>query len=133
MSFSPVAVSEGGAKSLQSCDVSGELENPENTEDSENLGCLGDVLEGVLWREQVEKNRDEEGEDPHQVDHVQERDQEFKLEMMSSLLKLFWRVFYYSFNEINPFNKKSTLLKWEGEKFPFFILIRNKYFLIAWS
>ena len=48
MSFSPVAVSEGGAKSLQSCDVSGELENPENTEDSENLGCLGDVLEGVL-------------------------------------------------------------------------------------
>ena len=48
MSFSPVAVSEGGAKSLQSGDVSGELENPENTEDSENLGCLGDVLEGVL-------------------------------------------------------------------------------------
>ena len=82
-----MAVPEGCAKCLQAGDVSGELEDPENAENSEDLGRLGDVLEGVLGGEEVEENRDEEGEDPHQVDHVQERDQEFKLEMMSSLLK----------------------------------------------
>ena len=75
-----MAVSEGGAKRLQSSDVSGELEDPENPENSEDLGGLGDVLEGVLGGEQVEQDWDEEGEDPHQVDHVQEGDQEFKLE-----------------------------------------------------
>ena len=75
-----MAVSEGGAKRLQSSDVSGELEDPEDAENSEDLGGLGDVLEGVLGGEQVEQDWDEEGEDPHQVDHVQEGDQEFKLE-----------------------------------------------------
>ena len=75
-----MAVPEGCAKCLQAGDVSGELEDPENAENSEDLGRLGDVLEGVLGGEEVEENRDEEGEDSHQVNHVQERDQEFKLE-----------------------------------------------------
>ena len=75
-----MAVPEGGAKRLQSSDVSGELEDPEDPENSEDLGGLGDVLKGVLGGEQVEQDWDEEGEDPHQVDHVQEGDQEFKLE-----------------------------------------------------
>ena len=75
-----MAVPEGGAKCLQAGDMSGELEDPENAENSEDLGRLGDVLEGVLGGEEVEENRDEEGEDSHQVNHVQERDQEFKLE-----------------------------------------------------
>ena len=75
-----MAVPKGGAKCLQASDVSGELEDPENAENSEDLGRLGDVLEGVLGGEQVEEDRDEEGEDSHQVDHVQERDEEFKLE-----------------------------------------------------
>ena len=75
-----MAVPEGSTKCLQAGDVAGELEDSENAENSEDLGGLGDVLEGVLGGEEVEKNGDEEGEDSHQVDHVEERDQEFKLE-----------------------------------------------------
>ena len=56
-----MAVPEGGAKCLQAGDMSGELEDPENAENSEDLGRLGDVLEGVLGGEQVEEDRDEEG------------------------------------------------------------------------
>ena len=74
-----MAVPEGGAKCLPAGDMSGELEDPENAENSEDLGRLGDVLEGILGGKKVEEDRDEEGEDSHQVNHVQERDQEFKL------------------------------------------------------
>ena len=74
-----MTVAKCGAKGLQSSDVPGELENPEDPENPEDLGGLGDVLQGVLGGQEVEENRDEKGQDAHQVDHVQERDQEFKL------------------------------------------------------
>ena len=74
-----MTVPEGSTKCLQAGDVAGELEDSENAENSEDLGGLGDVLEGVLGGEEVEENGDEEGEDSHQVDHIQERYQELKL------------------------------------------------------
>ena len=75
-----MAVPQGRAKGLQASDVPGQLEDSQDSQNTENLGRLGDVLEGVGGGHHVEGHRDEEGEDSHQVDHVQERDQEFKLE-----------------------------------------------------
>ena len=74
-----MTVLQRGAQCLEAGDVSGELENPEDPENPEDLGGLGDVLQGVLGGQEVEENRDEKGQDAHQVDHVQERDQELKL------------------------------------------------------
>ena len=60
-----MAVAKCGAKGLQSSDVPGELENPEDPENPVDLGGLGDVLQGVLGGQEVEENRDEKGQDAH--------------------------------------------------------------------
>ena len=60
-----MTVAKCGAKGLQSSNVSGELENPKDPENPEDLGGLGDVLQGVLGGQEVEENRDEKGQDAH--------------------------------------------------------------------
>ena len=86
-SLTPVAVLQGGAQSLKTSNVPGELENPENPEDAKDLGRLGEVVEGVVGVEAVEDQGEEEGEDPKQVDHVQEGGQEVPLEKISVVKK----------------------------------------------
>ena len=76
-----MTVPECGAKSLQSSNVSREFENPENPEDPKDLRRLGKVLQGVVRVEVVEEERDVEGEDAKQVDHVQKSDREKELEI----------------------------------------------------
>ena len=49
----PVAIPESGAECLEPGDMSRQLEDPENPEDAEDLGCLGNVAKGVLRGEQV--------------------------------------------------------------------------------
>ena len=78
-----MTVPQCSAKSLQASYVSGELENPKNPEDPEDLGCLGEVLKGVVRVEVVEEEGDVEGEDAKQVDHVQEGDGEEELKRRS--------------------------------------------------
>ena len=46
--MSPVTVPQCGPQGLQTSDVSRQLENPEDPENSEYLGSLGDVLQRVL-------------------------------------------------------------------------------------
>ena len=70
--YQPVAIPEGGAERLEPGDMSRQLEDAENPEDAEDLGCLGNVLEGVLVGEGAEEEGQEEGQDAHQVDHVHE-------------------------------------------------------------
>ena len=85
--LTPVAVLQGGAQSLKTSNVPGELENPENPEYAKDLGCLGEVVEGVVGVKAVEDQGEEEGEDPKQVDHVQEGGQEVPLEKISVVKK----------------------------------------------
>ena len=59
----PLAVPESGAQSLKPSDMSGKLENPQNSQDPEYLGSLGNILDGVLGGEKVQGDGDKEGED----------------------------------------------------------------------
>ena len=59
--------------------MTGQFEYSENSQDSEYLSSLGDVLQGVGGGDQVEAHRDEEGEDAEEVDNVEERGEKFKL------------------------------------------------------
>ena len=52
--------------------MTGQFEYSENSQDSEYLSSLGDVLQGVGGGDQVEAHRDEEGEDAKEVDNVKE-------------------------------------------------------------
>ena len=74
-----MAVSESCSKSFQTSDVSGEFEYSENSQDSEDLSRLGDVLERVGWGDEIETNRDKEGEDSKKINDVEERGDEIKL------------------------------------------------------
>ena len=47
------------------------------------------MVEGVVRVEAVEDQGEEEGEDPQQVDHVQEGEQELPLEKISAVKKCF--------------------------------------------
>ena len=59
--------------------MTGQFEYSENSQDSEYLSSLGDVLQGIGGGDQVEAHRDEEGEDAEEVDNVEERGEKFKL------------------------------------------------------
>ena len=59
--------------------MTGQFEYSENSQDSEYLSSLGNVLQGVGGGDQVEAHRDEEGEDAEEVDNVEERGEKFKL------------------------------------------------------
>ena len=59
--------------------MTGQFEYSENSQDSEYLSSLGDILQGVGGGDQVEAHRDEEGEDAEEVDNVEERGEKFKL------------------------------------------------------
>ena len=67
-----MAVPEGGAQGLQSSDMSGQFEDSEDSKNSEDLRSLGDVLDGVLGREKVKDDRDEEWEDSKKVNYIEE-------------------------------------------------------------
>ena len=56
--------------------------NPENTEDPKDLRRLGKVFQGVVRVEVVEEERDVEGEDAEQVDHVQKSDREKEIKSL---------------------------------------------------
>ena len=71
-----MAVSKRGPQGLESRDMSGELEYPQDPQNAEYLRSLGDVLEGVLGGEEVEGQGQVEGQDAQQVDDVQERHHE---------------------------------------------------------
>ena len=58
----PVAVPESGAQSLEPSDMSGKLEDSQNSQDPEYLGSLGNILDGVLGGEKVQRDGDKEGE-----------------------------------------------------------------------
>ena len=58
----PVAVPERGAQSLEPSDMSGKLENPQDSQDPEYLGSLGNILDRVLRGEKVRRDGDKEGE-----------------------------------------------------------------------
>ena len=58
--------------------MTGQFEYSENSQDSEYLSSLGDVLQGIGGGDQVEAHRDEEGEDAEEVDNVEERGEKFK-------------------------------------------------------
>ena len=66
-----MTVPQCGPQRLQPCDMSGEFEDPEDSEDPEDLRGLGDILQGVLRGELVEDQRDKEREDPEEVDYIQ--------------------------------------------------------------
>ena len=89
-----MAVLQSGAQSLQTSDVSGELEDPEDPENAKDLGGLGEVVEGVVGVEAVEDQGEEEGEDPQQVDHVQEGEQELPLEKIGAGKKCIFSTFF---------------------------------------
>ena len=74
-----MAVPESGAQSLKPSDMSGKLENPQDSQDPEYLGSLGNILEGVLRGEKVQGDGDKEGEDAKEVYNVEEGNQEVKL------------------------------------------------------
>ena len=59
--------------------MTGQFEYSENSQDSEYLSSLGDVLQGIGGGDQVQAHRDEEGEDAEEVDNVEERGEKFKL------------------------------------------------------
>ena len=59
--------------------MTGQFEYSENSQDSEYLSSLGDILQGIGGGDQVEAHRDEEGEDAEEVDNVEERGEKFKL------------------------------------------------------
>ena len=82
---SPVAIPEGGAECLEPGDVSRQFEYSQNPQDPEDLGCLGNVAKGVLRGEQVHQQGQVEGENTHQVDHVQERYQILELKIWIGL------------------------------------------------
>ena len=67
-----MAVPEGGAQGLESSDVSGQFEDSEDSENSEDLCSLRDVLDRVLGREKVKDDRDEEWEDSKKVNYIEE-------------------------------------------------------------
>ena len=60
--------------------MSRQFEYPENSEDSEDLSRLGDVLQGVLGGESVEELGHVEGEDAENVDDVERGEEELHLE-----------------------------------------------------
>ena len=68
----PVAVPEGGPEGLEPGDMAREFENSKDSEDSKDLCSLGDILDGVLGGEEVEQDRDKEGEDAKKVNNVKE-------------------------------------------------------------
>ena len=74
-----MTVPERGAECLEPSDMSGKLENSQNSENPEDLGGLGDVLEGVLGGEEVEQHTDKEGEDAKKVNNVEKRKEEVNL------------------------------------------------------
>ena len=67
-----MAVPEGGAQGLETSDMSGQLEDSEDSENSEDLCSLGNVLDGVLGREKVKDDRDKEWEDSKKVNYIEE-------------------------------------------------------------
>ena len=48
-----MAIPEGGAECLEPGDMSRQFEYPENPQDPEDLGCLGNVAKGVLRVQKV--------------------------------------------------------------------------------
>ena len=84
--FTPVAVLQSGAQGLKTSNVSGELENPQDPEDAKDLGRLGEMVEGIPT-EAVEDQGEEEGEDPKEVDHIQEVEDEVPLVKVSTVKK----------------------------------------------
>ena len=75
----PVAVPECGAQSLEPSDMSGKLENPQDSQDPEYLGSLGNILDRVLGGKKVQRDGDKEGEDAKKVNNIEEGKEEVKL------------------------------------------------------
>ena len=67
-----MTVSKRGSEGFESSDVSGQLEDTKDPENPEDLSSLRYILEGVLGGEEGQGQGQVEGQDPQQVDHVQE-------------------------------------------------------------
>ena len=52
--------------------MSGKLENPQDSQDPEYLGSLGNILDRVLRGEKVQRDGDKEGEDAKKVNNIEE-------------------------------------------------------------
>ena len=68
----PVAVPESGAQGLKPSDMSGKLEDSQNSQDPEYLGSLGNILYRVLRGEKVQRDGDKEGKDSKKVNNIEE-------------------------------------------------------------
>ena len=68
----PVAVPESGAQGLKPSDMSGKLEDSQNSQDPEYLGSLGNILDRVLRGEKVQRDGDKEGKDSKKVNNIEE-------------------------------------------------------------
>ena len=77
--MAPVTATESRTKSFETGDVTREFEDSENSQDSEDLSCFGNVLKRVLRREFVENLRDKERKDSKKVNDVEERKKKFNL------------------------------------------------------
>ena len=85
----PVAVPESGAQGLKPSDMSGKLEDSQNSQDPEYLVSLCNILDGVLWGEKVQRDRDKEGENSKKVNTIQEWKEEVNLKGKSLCKFLF--------------------------------------------
>ena len=75
-----MTATESRTESFETGDVAREFEDSEDSQDSENLSCFGNVLKRVLRREFVENLRDKERKDSKKVDDVEERKKKFDLQ-----------------------------------------------------
>ena len=81
----PVTVSQSCAECLQSCDVSRELKNSQNSQNPKDLRCLCNIFQWVLGRELIKNQGHKEWKYPEKVNYVKEREHERKLEWMLTI------------------------------------------------
>ena len=68
---------------FQSCDVTREFENSQYSEDPEDLSSFSNVFNAVSRVEQGQDKRHVEGEDPQEVNYIEEGNNEEKLQGLS--------------------------------------------------
>ena len=68
---------------FQSCDVTREFENSQYSEDPEDLSSFSNVFNAVSRVEQGQDKRHVEGEDPKEVNYIEEGNNEEKLKSLS--------------------------------------------------